>query len=302
MDVGSSSPVAALKLRWQCTQWHSLCGAQRFVKMPSTRYFDDDLAMDLVHELEVVGPECAGHPEIRIRPVSNGLPIGSRGDPVGMRGSHLLARGMRIGPGDDVHPKTATPGNERPERIAGPEGGAAVVERYLGRIVGDDAAGAQACGVCLDSAEVVEPELRIEAAGIVLDERELRPSHRLVEPARTHRLGRSPRTGLPVPRKVRRARKRRIGAGASRDVEKIATGIGVGHKKLPAISFQLPASPTRAAVLKSCAGQHEHVWPDFRVRRPHSSSSTVAEATPKRQLEAGSWKLEAMSPTPPAET
>ena len=33
------------------------------------------------------------------------------------------------------------------------------------------------------TAEVVEPELRIEAAGIVLDERELNPAHRLVEPA-----------------------------------------------------------------------------------------------------------------------
>src|SRR6188472_3786213 len=124
-----------------------------------------------------------------------------------------------------------------------------MVERNFGRIVGDDAAGAQACGVCLDSAEVVEPELGIEAARIVLDERELRPSHRPVEPARAYRLGRRPRTRLPVLREVRRARKRRIGAGASRDVEKIAAGIGVGHAssyQLSAISSQLTSSQLRA--------------------------------------------------------
>ena len=139
-------------------------------------------------------------------------------------------------------PRRPAPGDERPERIAGPERRAAVVQRNLGRVVGDDAAGAQAGGVRLDSAEVVEPELRIEAAGIVLDQRELRPSHRLVEPARAHSLGRGPRTCLPVLREVRRARQRRIGAGASSDVEKIAAGIGVSqYFKLSAFSYQLAA-------------------------------------------------------------
>ena len=36
----------------------------------------------------------------------------------------------------------------------------------------------------MQSFEVVEPELRIEMSGVILNQRELHPPHRLIEPAR----------------------------------------------------------------------------------------------------------------------
>src|SRR6185436_17281453 len=57
------------------------------------------------------------------------------------------------------------------------------VQRDVGGVVGDDAAGAQRGGVGVQPAEVVEPELRFEAAGIVFDQRQLHPAHGAVEPA-----------------------------------------------------------------------------------------------------------------------
>jgi hypothetical protein len=44
----------------------------------------------------------------------------------------------------------------------------------------------------MEPAKVVEPELGVEAAGIVFDEGELHPSHRPIEPAR-RRLARNTR-------------------------------------------------------------------------------------------------------------
>ena len=59
-----------------------------------------------------------------------------------------------------------------------------MVQRNLGWVIRDDAAGTEAGRIGADAREVVEPEARIEASRIVLDERELGPSHRTVEPAR----------------------------------------------------------------------------------------------------------------------
>ena len=58
-----------------------------------------------------------------------------------------------------------------------------MVERNLGRVIRDDPSGAERCRISVKTPEVVEPELRVEAAGIVFDERELDPPHRPVEPA-----------------------------------------------------------------------------------------------------------------------
>ena len=67
-----------------------------------------------------------------------------------------------------------------------------MVQRHFGRVVRDDAAGAQRRRVGVQPLEVVEPELRIEAARIVLDQGQLYPAHRPVEPP-GHQLSRGRR-------------------------------------------------------------------------------------------------------------
>ncbi len=143
----------------------------------------DNLALNPIHELEVVGTERAGDPQVRVGPMAVRLAGARDGNPVRVGFPHFLARRVRIGARDDVHPERAAAGDERAERIVLAEPRAAMVQRHFRRVVGDDAAGAQAGGVRADAAEVVEPELRLEAAGIVFDERELDPAHGPIEPA-----------------------------------------------------------------------------------------------------------------------
>ena len=52
----------------------------------------------------------------------------------------------------------------------------------MGRVIGDAAAGAKAGRVGVRAAEVVEPERGVEVAGIVFDQRELRPAHGAIDP------------------------------------------------------------------------------------------------------------------------
>ena len=150
----------------------------------------DDLPGDLGHELEVVGAERTGDPQLRIRPVLAPAPLGVHGDPVRMRVVDVLMCGVRIGARDDVHPELATAGDEFAERVAIAKEPAAMVERDLRRVVGHATAGRQAGRVGVGALEVVEPELRVVLAGIVLDERQLCPPHRLVVPAGGRRLRR----------------------------------------------------------------------------------------------------------------
>ena len=119
----------------------------------------------------------------------SGSPVLVDRNPVRMRLPHVVADRVRIGARDDAHAERAAAGDERAERIRLTEPRAAMVQRHLGRVVGDDAAGAERGGVGVEAAEVVEPELRVEAAGVVLDERELHPAHRPIEPARQQLAG-----------------------------------------------------------------------------------------------------------------
>src|SRR3954470_10806631 len=66
-------------------------------------------------------------------------------------------------------------------------GTAAVVHRDPCRIVGDGAAGAQAGRVAVRPPEEVQPECDVVLDRIVLDQGQLRPAHRAIEP-RVHRL------------------------------------------------------------------------------------------------------------------
>ena len=154
--------------------------------------FRDDLAVDLIHELEVVGPERARDPEIGVGPMPQRAAGPRDRNPVGMRDAHLVAHRVRIRASDDAHAESAASDHERAEGIGLPEPRAAMVQRHLGRIVRDDAASAERGGIGVEAAEVVEPELRVEPAGVVLDERQLHPAHRPVEPAgeRVERGGR----------------------------------------------------------------------------------------------------------------
>ena len=143
----------------------------------------DDLAVDLVHELEVVGAERAGHPQIGVRPVPPRL-AGSRrrqSSPDAPRAPRRARRADRCARRRACRARGSRRRACRTDRFAQP--GAAMVQRHLGRVVGDDAAGAERGGVGVQPPEVVEPELRVEPAGIVLDQRQLHPAHRPVEPA-----------------------------------------------------------------------------------------------------------------------
>src|SRR5207342_1520278 len=85
---------------------------------------------------------------------------------------------------DHYHAEAPAAGDELAEDVPLAEPGAPVMERHRGGVVGDAAAGAQADGVRARALEVVEPERDVELDGIVLDERELGPAHRLVDPGR----------------------------------------------------------------------------------------------------------------------
>ncbi len=189
-----------------------------------------DLAVHGIHEVEVVRAERARHPQLRVGPMPARLTIGIDRDPIGMRRPYLLTHGVRIGARDHTHVQTTASRHERPEWIGRAEPCTAMVQRNLGRIVGDDAAGAEAGSVCADARKVVEPEVGIEAAGIILDERELRPSHRTIEPAskRVARHGRCRGGALSgrIPCEVAR---RRHGACPRGDVQKIAPRNWVRH-------------------------------------------------------------------------
>jgi hypothetical protein len=188
----------------------------------------DDLAVDAIHELEVVGTERARDPQFGVGPMPARLPRGRSRDPVRMRLPDFIAHGMRIDPRHDVHVERAATGDQHAERVRIGEPRAAMMEGDLGRVIRDDPAGAQGRGVGVQPAEVVQPEFGIESAGVVLDQRELDPPHGLVEPARISRRSARAliRTGLfgagceP---------QRSDGPGGGSNVEEFAPADGVRH-------------------------------------------------------------------------
>ena len=152
-----------------------------------------DLPVDRGHELEVVRPQGAGHPHLGRGPVSTRLPGGVDGDPVGVRRADVVVGGVRVGPREHDHAELPAAFDQLAERVAVAQEAAAVVERDLRGVVGDAAAGAEARSVAMGAAEVVEPERQVEPARVVLDQRQLSPAHRAVDPAR----GGCGRDGLP---------------------------------------------------------------------------------------------------------
>ena len=138
-----------------------------------------------------------------------------------MRLPHVVAHRVRIGARDHVHTEGAAAGDERAEWIGLTEPCAAMMQWDRSRIVGDDPARAERCSIGVEAAEVVEPELRVEAAWVVLDERELYPAHRPIEP---------PTEGVARRHDCLRGQ-RRIGAGSERRGPKRSERSGTGGLK-----------------------------------------------------------------------
>ena len=195
-----------------------------------------DLARHLGHELEGVGTEAAGDPHLRAGPVTAFAALRVHGDPVGVRFVDVLVRGVRIGACHHYHAQLAAAPVQLAERVAIAHPGAAMVKRNRGGVVGDAAARAQARGVGVYAPEIVEPEARIVAAGVVLYQGELGPAHRPVEPAGlVGRLG--------------RARKRERGQkGTSRQI----------HRPGPGMPGPTPSDGTR---IRTAAPRRGHPGP-----------------------------------------
>ena len=90
--------------------------------------------------------------------------------------------GVRIGARDDVHAQLAAARVELAEAVAVAQEAAAVVQRDLRGVVRDSPAGAQTRRVTVRPLEEVQPEVDVVLDGIVLDQGQLRPAHRPVEP------------------------------------------------------------------------------------------------------------------------
>src|SRR6266536_804911 len=145
-----------------------------------------DLASDLGHELEVVRTQCAGDPQLRVRPVAYGLALGVPHDPIWMRFIHIIVHRVRIGACNHGHAELPTALVQLPERVTVAEESAPIVQRNLRRIVRHAATRAQTRRVAVRLLEEVEPEVDVVLDGIVLDERELCPAHRTVEKRVVH--------------------------------------------------------------------------------------------------------------------
>ncbi len=107
-------------------------------------------------------------------------------------------RGVRVRPANHIHSQIAATLYHFPERIHIPQPPASVMKRNLGGIKGDAPAGAKACPVGMNAAEIVQPKGGIVVARVVLDEGELRPAHRAVVPSFGVRPGYFPRTAWPA--------------------------------------------------------------------------------------------------------
>src|SRR5262249_11831997 len=127
-----------------------------------------DLALDLGHEVEVVGTQAARDPHLRRGPMPSWRPVRGDGDPIRMRGARVLIRRMRVGAGDHDETELATAGDQFAEHIPLPQPLAAMMERNRCWIIGDAAAGTQADSVGTGAFEVIQPEAGVELAGIIL--------------------------------------------------------------------------------------------------------------------------------------
>ena len=157
-----------------------------------------DLAVHLGHEVEVVGAEGAGDPQLGVGPVAPGLAVGEAVDPLGVGVTGVLVHRVGVGAGDHRHAHPAAAGHEVPKGIGVAQPAALVVEGDLCRVVAHVAAGREHRAVGVGAAEVVEPEVGVEAPRVVLHQRELGPAHRALERVACSLLFQCPSSGGQV--------------------------------------------------------------------------------------------------------
>ena len=141
-----------------------------------------DLFVHFGHEFEVVRPQPAGHPHLGRCPVAARIALRVHGDPIRMRGLNVVVGRVRVGAHEHHHTKLAAAGDQIAKHVAVAEPLARMMERNLRRVVGHASAATQASRRGLGPPEIVQPKAKVKLAGVVLDQRELRPAHRFVDP------------------------------------------------------------------------------------------------------------------------
>ena len=237
-----------------------------------------DLALHLGHEIEIVGPEPAGDPHLGRRPVATALAVGVDVNPLGMRGLGVVVGRVRIGARDHDHAEFAAARDEFAEHIAVAEPRAAMVKRNRRRVIRHATAAAQAHRVGFRARKIIEPERQVELARIVLDERELRPAHRLVDPRRRGR-NRGRRCGGAGDRTFRGAR-RVQGEFAECDGR---AGDGGGFEKIATRGFGHGAEGLRLFLL---SGKKAQRWSCVRLSCPNSPAFSGQRHDATRQSPA----------------
>src|SRR6185312_3088503 len=101
----------------------------------------------------------------------------------GMSVIDILMNSVGVGARDDVHAQAAAAFHHLAEWIAVPQPFAAVVHGDPGGIERDASTGAKTSAIDMTAPEVIEPEVGIVVAGIVLYKSHLRPAHGTVIPA-----------------------------------------------------------------------------------------------------------------------
>src|SRR5439155_24818854 len=152
-------------------------------------------------------------------PVAPRRGVRAHSNPVRMGVVNVVVGGLWVGAGDDYHAKLATASDEVAERVGIAEPLTAVMKGNRCRVIRDATARAQAGCVRRGALEVIEPELRIELAGVVLDEGELRPAHWAVNP-----VGKTGVERLGQQTRFRQANQGNERTGSCRGFEKRTTG------------------------------------------------------------------------------
>src|SRR5690606_36160233 len=85
---------------------------------------------------------------------------------------------------DDVHSELTTAVVKRTKRVTITQIRAASMQRQIRWVVGEITSGADRRAVGVDPLKVLQPELRVETARVIIDECQVGEAHRALEPVR----------------------------------------------------------------------------------------------------------------------
>jgi hypothetical protein len=103
-------------------------------------------------------------------------------DPVWVRVENVLMTGMRIRTRNYVHSKLPAARDDISESVRRSKPSASIMKGDLRRIECDNTSSAQTSRIGVDAFEIVEPERKVVASGIVFHKRQLGPAHRSAMP------------------------------------------------------------------------------------------------------------------------